>query len=129
MGGLLTVLGNKLAEQWLTLLALPGALYAAAAVGARTLGHHHTWDLDHLIDQITAWARDPRIDTVAGQVVVSSRPYPSDHRCRFVARDAGRCHASTELRSIIGAHINSWRRPMAPREVLVPGGCLVLAGY
>lgn len=70
MGGLLTALGNKLTEQWLTLLALPGALYVAAAVGARTLGRDHTWDLDHLIDRITAWAEDPRIDTLAGQVVV-----------------------------------------------------------
>ncbi|MFD6949879.1 hypothetical protein A6A08_21440 [Nocardiopsis sp. TSRI0078] len=70
MGVLLTVLGKKLAEQWLTLLALPGALYVAAVVGARTLGRDHTWDLDHLLDQITVWAEDPRIDTVAGQVVV-----------------------------------------------------------
>ncbi|NYH51396.1 hypothetical protein HNR06_000985 [Nocardiopsis arvandica] len=70
MGGLLTVLGKKFTEQWLTLLALPGALYVAAAVGARTLGRDHTWDLGHLTDQITAWAEDPRIDTVAGQVVV-----------------------------------------------------------
>ncbi|WP_431887583.1 hypothetical protein [Nocardiopsis alba] len=70
MGGLLTVLGKKLTEQWLTLLALPGALYVAAAVGARTLGRNHTWDLDYLLAQVTAWAKDPRIDTVAGQVVV-----------------------------------------------------------
>lgn len=70
MGGLLAALGKKLTEQWLTLLALPGALYVAAAVGARTLGRDHTWDLDHLVDQITAWAEDPRIDTVAGQLVV-----------------------------------------------------------
>jgi hypothetical protein len=70
MGGLLAALGKKLAEQWLTLLALPGALYVAAAVVARTLGRDHTWDLDHLLDQITAWAEDPRIDTVAGQLVV-----------------------------------------------------------
>ncbi|WP_053619408.1 hypothetical protein [Nocardiopsis sp. NRRL B-16309] len=70
MDGLLTALGTKLTEKWLTLLALPGALYVAAAVGARTLGQVHPWDLGHLVDQITAWAEDPRIDTVAGQVVV-----------------------------------------------------------
>ncbi|GAB2810280.1 hypothetical protein [Streptomyces daliensis] len=39
MGGLLTELGKKLAERWLSLLVLPGALYLAALGVARELGH------------------------------------------------------------------------------------------
>lgn len=46
------------------------------------------------------------------------RPSLSDHRCRFVSRDAARCRVSPELRSIIGAHIAGWRHPMAPCENL-----------
>ncbi len=45
-------------------------------------------------------------------------PHPPDHRRRFVSKDAVRCRASPELRSIIGAHTACRRRPMALREVL-----------
>ncbi|MFJ8929937.1 hypothetical protein ACIRLA_25475 [Streptomyces sp. NPDC102364] len=70
MGGLLGELGKKLAERWLSLLVLPGAVYLAMAVSARTLGHAHPFDLARLTAQVTAWAKAPAAATVGGQVVL-----------------------------------------------------------
>ncbi|MFB6842114.1 hypothetical protein [Streptomyces sp. NPDC056361] len=70
MGGLLTTLGQKLAERWLSLLVLPGALYLAVAAAAHALGHSHPFDVARLTGQITSWANDPAADTVGGQVVL-----------------------------------------------------------
>ncbi|MGN9845170.1 hypothetical protein ACTMTI_44315 [Nonomuraea sp. H19] len=60
MGGLLAELGKKIAERWLTLLVLPGALYLAVLAAARTLGHAHPFDADRLsrrIDQLAGGAQ------------------------------------------------------------------------
>lgn len=70
MGGLLTEVGKKLAERWLSLLVLPGALYLAIATTAHTLGHPHPFDLSRLTDQITTWANHPTASTTGGHVVV-----------------------------------------------------------
>ncbi|MET8853486.1 hypothetical protein [Amycolatopsis sp. NPDC004625] len=70
MGGLLSQLGNKLAERWLSLLVLPGALYLAVAAAAHTLGQIHPFDLVRLTHQITTWANRPATSTIGGQVVV-----------------------------------------------------------
>ncbi|NEE17374.1 hypothetical protein G3M58_64270 [Streptomyces sp. SID7499] len=59
MGGLLTELGKRLAERWMSLLVLPGALFLAAAFAARTLGHTHAVDLDLLVDEAQAWRPAP----------------------------------------------------------------------
>ncbi|MFJ4526202.1 hypothetical protein ACIP4Y_35690 [Streptomyces sp. NPDC088810] len=69
MGGLLTELGKKLAERWLSLLVLPGALYLAVATAAMALGQAHPFDLPRLTGQITAWANRPAVDTAGGQVM------------------------------------------------------------
>lgn len=48
MTAVLGELGKKLAERWLTLLALPGLLFVCAAVAAGVLGHRHALDLSEL---------------------------------------------------------------------------------
>ncbi|WP_051832502.1 hypothetical protein [Streptomyces katrae] len=70
MGTLLGELGKKLAERWLSLLVLPGALYLAVALVARTLGQVHPFAVDRLTGQISAWAGAPVARTAGGQVVV-----------------------------------------------------------
>ncbi|OPG13481.1 hypothetical protein [Microbispora sp. GKU 823] len=55
MGGLLAELGKKLAERWLTLLVLPGALYLAALVAAATLGHAHPFDERLMTTRLDQW--------------------------------------------------------------------------
>jgi hypothetical protein len=70
MGGLLDELGRRLAERWLTLLVLPGALYLAVAVTGRTLGQAHALDLGKLTRTITAYATSPAVRMAGGQVVL-----------------------------------------------------------
>lgn len=70
MGGLLSELGRKIAERWLSLLVLPGVLYLAVAVAGRALGHRRALDVVFLGDRITSWAAHPAADTVGGQVVL-----------------------------------------------------------
>ncbi|WP_392675829.1 hypothetical protein [Streptomyces sp. LN785] len=70
MGGLLSELGKKLAERWLSLLVLPGALYLAIAAAAHALGHANPLDVSRLTDQVTAWATAPATRTLGGQVVL-----------------------------------------------------------
>ncbi|MFI1030989.1 hypothetical protein [Streptomyces sp. NPDC020951] len=48
MNGLLTELGKKLAERWLTLLVLPGALFLGALAAGRELGHTRWYALGTL---------------------------------------------------------------------------------
>jgi hypothetical protein len=59
MTGFLAELGRKLADQWLTLLVLPGALLVAAATIADTLGQAHALDLAVLRARITGVAATP----------------------------------------------------------------------
>ena len=70
MGVLLGELGKRLAERWLTLLVLPGALYLAVAAAGHTLGHGDALDLGQLIQAISDAAKAPHITTVGGQVVL-----------------------------------------------------------
>ncbi|MFI8192091.1 hypothetical protein ACIF8T_25460 [Streptomyces sp. NPDC085946] len=70
MGGLLTELGKKIAERWLSLLVLPGALYLAVVATACALGHTHPFDLSRLTGRVTAWATLPAVGTVGGGAVL-----------------------------------------------------------
>ncbi|MFH8569154.1 hypothetical protein [Streptomyces sp. NPDC017993] len=70
MGGLLGELGKKLAERWLALLVLPGALYLAVTAAGHTLGHGAALDLGRLTRAISDAARAPQVTTVGGQVVL-----------------------------------------------------------
>ena len=59
MTGFLAELGKNLADRWLSLLILPGALLIAAAAAAGTLGQAHATDLTLLRARITAIAATP----------------------------------------------------------------------
>ncbi|MFI6824799.1 hypothetical protein ACIBJE_28205 [Micromonospora sp. NPDC050187] len=65
-------LGKKLAERWVTLLVLPGALYLAVLTTARVLGHGHALDLTRLAPWLTATAASPAVGSVGGQVVLAA---------------------------------------------------------
>jgi hypothetical protein len=45
VGGLLSELGKKIAERWLSLLVLPGALFLAVLFAAYEQRHKHSYDL------------------------------------------------------------------------------------
>jgi hypothetical protein len=70
MGVLLSELGRKLAERWLSLLVLPGAFYLAVAVAARVLGHRHALDVKTLTAQVSAWISSPAATSTYGQAIL-----------------------------------------------------------
>ncbi|WP_049575701.1 hypothetical protein [Streptomyces sp. SBT349] len=70
MGGLLSELGKQLAERWMALLVLPGALFVAVLASAHALGHTHPFDADRLANRLDAWAAAPRLDTTGGLVLL-----------------------------------------------------------
>jgi hypothetical protein len=59
MNGFLAELGKKLAERWVQLLLLPGALWVAAALIAWRLGHAHAVDVTMLRKTLDAYGRTP----------------------------------------------------------------------
>ncbi|MGW2113190.1 hypothetical protein ACWCPL_42845, partial [Streptomyces sp. NPDC001948] len=52
MNSLLTEVGRKLADRWLSALVLPGALFVAAAMCGWWLGHPHALDTGRLEDTV-----------------------------------------------------------------------------
>lgn len=59
MNRFLETLAGNLAERWLTLLILPGALYLATAIAATRLGHVHWYRIDLLSNDLTKIAAEP----------------------------------------------------------------------
>ncbi|MCP3803504.1 hypothetical protein NLX83_29960 [Allokutzneria sp. A3M-2-11 16] len=59
MTAFLESLSKKLAERWLTLLVLPGALWVATAVVAARLHNHGALNFRALIEEINRWATRP----------------------------------------------------------------------
>ncbi|MEH0515198.1 hypothetical protein QBC31_31490 [Streptomyces sp. B21-079] len=70
MGGLLSELGKKLAERWLSLLVLPGAFFLAAVGTAFTLGHAHALDSGLLIRQISVHAESRTVTSTGGRAMI-----------------------------------------------------------
>ncbi|BDM69246.1 hypothetical protein HEK616_27330 [Streptomyces nigrescens] len=89
MGGFLSALGQKLAERWLTLLVLPGALFLATATVAATLGQAHALDPHRLTDRLTRWAQTPAATTVGGQVVLLGAVLAAAAAAGLVAQGLG----------------------------------------
>lgn len=59
MSAFLSTLGGKLAERWLSLLAIPGLIYLVALTTAATLGHSHWYDAGRLRARLDALAAAP----------------------------------------------------------------------
>ncbi|MGA4862444.1 hypothetical protein ACPB9J_07390 [Streptomyces lavendulocolor] len=55
----LSALGSRIAERWLTLLALPGLLFLVTLATALVLGHEHWADAGRLRDRLDALAASP----------------------------------------------------------------------
>ncbi|MCX5064671.1 hypothetical protein OOJ91_02150 [Micromonospora lupini] len=59
MNAVIASLGGKLAERWLSGLALPGLVFVAMAAAAVRLGHAHWWDLRLLRQEVDRLALGP----------------------------------------------------------------------
>lgn len=108
VGGLLNALGQKLAERWLTLLVLPGALFLAAAAAAHTLGQAHALDRRLLVSRITEWTDKPAVSTVGGQVVLLGAVLAAAAVAGLAAQGAG----ALLQRAVLAAEWRSWPGPL-----------------
>lgn len=108
MGSLLTELGKKLAERWMSLLVLPGALYLAVAAAGRALGHAHALNLGRLVDRITGWATAPAVATVGGQVVLLAAVLAASAVAGLIAQATGSLIEQLHL----AAGWQSWPLPL-----------------
>ncbi|MEV5750749.1 hypothetical protein AB0L00_23245 [Actinoallomurus sp. NPDC052308] len=108
MGGFLGELGKKLAERWLSLLVLPGALYLAVFIVARTLGHRHALDVHRLTGRVTAWAKAPSAVTTGGQLVLLAAALAGAAGVGLAAQGLG----SAAERLALAADWRTWPRPL-----------------
>jgi hypothetical protein len=106
--GLLNGLGQKLAERWVTLLGLPGALFLATAAAARTLGHAHALDLARLTGRISGWAKAPVATSLGGQVVVLGAVVVAAAAAGLAAQALG----AGVQRVALAADWHAWPRPL-----------------
>nr|WTB30987.1 hypothetical protein OG781_17200 [Streptomyces sp. NBC_00830] len=102
-------LGKGLADKWLSLLALPGALYLAVCAVAQALGQAHALDAPRLAHQVTTWAHAPAVRTTGGQIVMLVAVLAASVAAGLVARASG---AGIE-RVALAADWRSWPRPAA----------------
>ena len=100
-------LGKNLADKWLSLLALPGALYLAVVATARALGQPHALDVPRLVGRVTEWAHDPAVGTVGGQVVLLVAALAMSVAVGLIARVLG----SAIERVVLAADWHSWPLP------------------
>ena len=108
MAGFLSALGQKLAEHWLTLLVLPGALFLATATTAHTLGQTHALEYRRLDDHITGWAQAPEAAGVGGQVVLLGSVLAAAAAAGLAAEGLG----ALVQRTALAADWHTWPRPL-----------------
>jgi hypothetical protein len=70
MTGFLGEIGQKLADRWAALLAIPGLLYLAAVTTAAVLGQAHALSYPDLSRKIAAWAASPTLKSAGGTVLI-----------------------------------------------------------
>ncbi|MFJ9250150.1 hypothetical protein [Streptomyces sp. NPDC101776] len=109
MSGILGELGKKLAERWLTLLVLPGALYLAVSYAAVTLGHSQALDAQRLMTEITDRAADPAVKTAGGQIALLAAVLGGAAALGLAAQALG----SLAERLVLAAGWQAWPAPLS----------------
>jgi len=70
MIGFLGEIGQKLADRWAALLAVPGLLYLAAVTAAVVLGQRNAVSYPAASRQVSAWATSPALKSAGGAVLI-----------------------------------------------------------
>ncbi|MGV9386673.1 hypothetical protein ACWDRB_63490 [Nonomuraea sp. NPDC003707] len=118
MTGFLSALGQKLAERWINLLALPGLLYLAVAAAGTALGAEHAFDADLLRRRITTWAADASLASPGGVVLLVAATVAGATAVGVVAQGLGRGVAALwSARGVRppGRALADWRRRRSRR--------------
>jgi hypothetical protein len=70
MTGFLAEVGQKLADRWAALVAVPGLLYLAAVTAAAILGQGHALSYPDLSRKIASWAASPALKSAGGTALI-----------------------------------------------------------
>jgi hypothetical protein len=108
LGGFGAELSKNLAGKWLSLLALPGALYLAVLTAARALGQSHALDVSRLVRHITSWTHDSAVTSAGGQIVLLAAVLAGSAAIGLTACGLG----SAIERTVLAAGWRSWPRPV-----------------
>ena len=108
MGGFLDALGEKLADRWVALLVVPGALYCAAVAAAAVLGQAHAFDAGLLESKVEQWIRTPSAATTGAMVVLAAAILAAASTAGIAARGLGYV---TEL-LVFAADWPDWPAPL-----------------
>lgn len=90
MTGFLGEVGQKLADRWATLLAVPGLLYLAAVTVAAILGQPHALSYPDLSRTIAAWAAGPALKSAGGTALIIAAVLAGSLAAGLVAAAGGR---------------------------------------
>jgi hypothetical protein len=90
MTGFLGEVGQKLADRWASLLAVPGLLYLAAVTAAAALGQAHALSYPDLRRTIEAWAVSPALKSAGGTALIVAAILAGSLAAGLVAAAGGR---------------------------------------
>jgi hypothetical protein len=90
MTGFLGQIGQKLAERWAALLAVPGLLYVAAVTVAAVLGQDDALSYPGLSRKLSAWAVSPALKSPGGAALVVAAVLAGSVVAGLVAAAGGR---------------------------------------
>ncbi|MGW6568604.1 hypothetical protein [Streptomyces sp. NPDC054975] len=133
----LSALGGRVAERWLTLLALPGLLFIAAVTTAMVLGHEHWADVGELRTWLDTLAASPvsrsvgTIALVALGVLLGSAAVGSAAQALGAGVELLWCAEPRGplLRRLADRRLRLWRAADAAfRDALVTAGRARIAG-
>ncbi|WP_228539997.1 hypothetical protein [Nocardia sp. XZ_19_385] len=109
MGGMWSELGKKLAERWVSLLALPGALYLAITAAAIHLGQARALDIAVLVRKIGETAKNPTVSTTGGQAIVLCAILVGATMAGLLVQAL----ATVIERIVLAAEWETWPRPLS----------------
>ncbi|GAA4472336.1 hypothetical protein [Phytohabitans houttuyneae] len=126
---LLTTLGGRLSQRWLTTLLAPGLLFVAAVAVAARLGHAHALAIQRLRDDIVAVADHPAGRSSAVVLLVTAAVLVAAATAGLVAASLGGAvermwllpGRRQPLRSVRAWRLRRWRAADAGVVALVAG--------
>jgi hypothetical protein len=119
MTGFLAEAGQKLADRWAALVAVPGLLYLAAVTVAVELGQGHALSYPDLSRKIADWAASPALKSAGGTVLVIAAVLAGSVAAGLAATAGGRLIET--LWTLPGDHpparwLAGWRRDRSARQ-------------
>jgi hypothetical protein len=119
MTGFLAEVGQKLADRWVALVAVPGLLYLAAVTAAAALGQGHALSYPDLSRKIADWAISPALKSGGGTVLIVAVVLAGSVAAGLAATAGGKLIET--LWTLSGDHppakwLAGWRRDRSARQ-------------